>query len=947
MTITRNPASVVVLLSMLTACGSDNSGDAVVKYKGQFPPLPQAVGGIPVIAPETFGAVGNGVTDDHIAIQAAITAACTAGGGIIFFSAKTYEIAEHGIAGYGVTITCSNITLLGIRGQSWLRLASGAAAGTEVVNVAGDVDNFTIRDLGLDGNWGNAATIYVPPQQPFTVYNEGSGWVSAPGSTYATGDGPVYIFGTVVGGPPSPLLVQTGYWIIDEPGGYVAFATSYANAIAGTAIVLTSAGTGTNSIEGMISQALPQSTINVASTAGVGVGNSAFPSGSNSIQVVTSTGTQAVDCTGVTLTSFTGCAGGSGMMVFGSAIGRVGGNPKPAQTFVVLNSTTGTLTVTGTQGMLTGSHVTLTTTGTLPAGFATGTTYYVIPVSTSTSTYVIELASSLANAQAGTAITSITGGTGTYTLNVTSPGSLNQTWQTSPVSSLLFMAGAQNVLIDGAKFRNAYGDAIEFGGNSTSTTDISRIANNVIIRSSTFDMLARDGLTINDARGVMIDHCSFTNARQGAIYAQPVSYGIKTVTIESNNIDGWWDYSQSLANLGISADGIGGNGGWAARGASIFNWRIHDNFVNVPSVFSGVYDFQFMHNHMVMDTSASSSAGIQVQLGGGDNEISDNWFYMRGGSVGSIESGDAASAVIAVLTAQFGGNLYSQSNVAVNDNVIFAKNGRVGILAFSPGGSIQNATGSASAVNTATVVDSTQSWTTNQWVGATVRIGNAYGVVNSNTATVLTLVPVVGDVSTGWSTFYGDFAATPAGTTYYLHRETGVTDIERNTINLADDGNGPGSAGIYLTATTTHLPGMRVRVIGNKIDGANTHAIFVDMYSSVEYALLDIENNFDWDDQQTPTTTDLISISGALNVAKLVMGGNVTGENGSAALNGVSSGTWLTRDGEPQEWTGYGSPASVVVAPVGSTYVRLDGSSSTTLYVKETGSGTSTGWVAK
>jgi hypothetical protein len=46
-------------------------------------------------------------------------------------------------------------------------------------------------------------------------------------------------------------------------------------------------------------------------------------------------------------------------------------------------------------------------------------------------------------------------------------------------------------------------------------------------------------------------------------------------------------------------------------------------------------------------------------------------------------------------------------------------------------------------------------------------------------------------------------------------------------------------------------------------------------------------------------------------------------------------------------WTsGSGSPESVVTAPVGSLYTRTDGGAGTTLYVKESGSG-STGWVAK
>jgi hypothetical protein len=59
-----------------------------------------------------------------------------------------------------------------------------------------------------------------------------------------------------------------------------------------------------------------------------------------------------------------------------------------------------------------GDGVRLTTTGALPAGFSTGTTYYAIPSDGGT----IKLASTVANAMAGTAITPTSSGTGTQTL---------------------------------------------------------------------------------------------------------------------------------------------------------------------------------------------------------------------------------------------------------------------------------------------------------------------------------------------------------------------------------------------------------------------------------------------------------------------------------------------------------------------------------------------------
>lgn len=46
------------------------------------------------------------------------------------------------------------------------------------------------------------------------------------------------------------------------------------------------------------------------------------------------------------------------------------------------------------------------------------------------------------------------------------------------------------------------------------------------------------------------------------------------------------------------------------------------------------------------------------------------------------------------------------------------------------------------------------------------------------------------------------------------------------------------------------------------------------------------------------------------------------------------------------EYSGNGTPEAVVAAPVGSRYRRIDGGASTSIYIKESGTG-NTGWVAK
>lgn len=45
-------------------------------------------------------------------------------------------------------------------------------------------------------------------------------------------------------------------------------------------------------------------------------------------------------------------------------------------------------------------------------------------------------------------------------------------------------------------------------------------------------------------------------------------------------------------------------------------------------------------------------------------------------------------------------------------------------------------------------------------------------------------------------------------------------------------------------------------------------------------------------------------------------------------------------------YTGTGTPEGAITADVGSLFLRTDGGASTTLYVKESGTG-NTGWVAK
>lgn len=89
-------------------------------------------------------------------------------------------------------------------------------------------------------------------------------------------------------------------------------------------------------------------------------------------------------------------------------------------------------------GFITGLAVTVTTTGSLPAGLATSTTYYLIKVDANT----IKFASSLANALAGTAITLSDAGVGTSTVVVTALASASAKLQKSVDGTIWYDEGS-------------------------------------------------------------------------------------------------------------------------------------------------------------------------------------------------------------------------------------------------------------------------------------------------------------------------------------------------------------------------------------------------------------------------------------------------------------------------------------------------------------------------
>ncbi|KEZ71546.1 mannuronan epimerase, partial [Pseudomonas syringae pv. syringae FF5] len=103
-----------------------------------------------------FGALGDGVTDDTAAIQAAIDAAAAAGGGEVVMGAGTYVVSGGEEPSDGCLMLKSNVTLSGAgMGETVIKLADGS--DTKVTGIVRsaygeETHDFGMKNLTLDGN---------------------------------------------------------------------------------------------------------------------------------------------------------------------------------------------------------------------------------------------------------------------------------------------------------------------------------------------------------------------------------------------------------------------------------------------------------------------------------------------------------------------------------------------------------------------------------------------------------------------------------------------------------------------------------------------------------------------------------------------------------------------------------------------------------------------------
>lgn len=151
---------------------------------------------------------------------------------------------------------------------------------------------------------------------------------------------------------------------------------------------------------------------------------------------------------------------------------------------------------------------------------------------------------------------------------------------------------------------------------------------------------------------------------------------------------------------------------------------------------------------------------------------------------------------------------------AVDLQALLVNSGR-DIWARALGGSVVGATGTSTATGTTSMTDSGASWTTNAFAGMRVVCGNRWGIVVSNTGTVLTIDRWYTPTSPG-----GAAGSTPGATTVYviLDGNSPAWFVALTTTNIT-----PGATDTSLSGEITTASGGLVRKIAPYAHTAGTN----------------------------------------------------------------------------------------------------------------------------
>ena len=116
------------------------------------------------VSVKDFGAVGDGKVNDTNAIQKAIDAVDTAGGGVVIFPDGIYQVSIDSNKSHAITIR-AKVTLQGTSNKkSFIKLAANQGNYSSILageRPSSDISDFAMYDLAIDGN---ASTNPVQPE---------------------------------------------------------------------------------------------------------------------------------------------------------------------------------------------------------------------------------------------------------------------------------------------------------------------------------------------------------------------------------------------------------------------------------------------------------------------------------------------------------------------------------------------------------------------------------------------------------------------------------------------------------------------------------------------------------------------------------------------------------------------------------------------------------------
>jgi hypothetical protein len=156
-------------------------------------------------------------------------------------------------------------------------------------------------------------------------------------------------------------------------------------------------------------------------------------------------------------------------------------------------------------------------------------------------------------------------------------------------------------------------------------------------------------------------------------------------------------------------------------------------------------------------------------------------------------------------------------------------------------------------------------------------------------------------------------------------------------------------AGICVRATNTAEAFRSAVIVGNTVRNFGNIGIRVSGNSTAALESVNISHNILDDDAGSMTVGIRLYDSGTTAASRITLIGNRCMGGVTTPVQNIPSGTPILVGGSPECGAIYsvsGTPEGALSAPVGSTAIRRDGSSGTTTYVKESGTG-NTGWVAK